>query len=108
MTFTAMLLDTCTTERFTSTAVDEYGAPVKVWSENLIDEPCRLVSGAGREVTVGAQVVIAEYRLFVGDVDITEQDRVTVNEVLYEILLVIARADGTHGHHRECLLRTVR
>ena len=108
MSFSYLLKDTCFTERFTSTTEDDYGAPVKVWTENLVDEPCRLVSGAGREVTVGAQVVIAEYRLFVGDIDITEQDRVTVNEILYEILLVISRADGTHGHHKECLLRCVR
>ena len=108
MSFSYLLKDTCFTERFTSTTEDDYGAPVKVWAENLVDEPCRLVSGAGREVTVGAQVVIAEYRLFVGDCDITEQDRVTVNEILYEILLVVSRADGTHGHHKECLLRCVR
>ena len=108
MTFSYLLLNTCTTERFTEAAAGDYGMPTKVWADNLVDEPCRLVSGAGRSVQVGAQVVIAEYRLFLGDVDITEQDRVTVNEILYDILLVTSRQDGTHGHHRECLLRTVR
>jgi len=108
MSYTSLLINTCTTERFTSTTEDDYGAPVKVWEDNLVDEPCRLVSGTGREVTVGAQVVIAEYTLFLGDCDVTEQDRVTVDEIVYEILLVTNRQDGVNSHHKECLLRCVR
>ena len=108
MNYDSLLIDVCTTERFTEAAADDYGMPTKVWDEHLVDEPCRLVTGTGREVQVGAQVVIAEYTLFVGDVDITEQDRVTVDEILYQILLVSNRKDGVNSHHKECLLRTVR
>jgi len=111
MSFADLLINSCTTQRFTETAVTDfttYGVPAKAWSDHLVDEPCRLVSGVGREVQVGAQVVIAEYTLFVGDVDITEQDRVIVDEITYEILLVTNRQNGAGAHHKECLLRTVR
>lgn len=108
MTYSSLLLSTCTTERFTEAAADDYGMPTKVWADHLTDEPCRLVTGTGREVQVGAQVVIAEYTLFLGDSDITEQDRVTVDEILYQVLLVTNRQDGVNSHHKECLLRTVR
>ncbi len=108
MSYTSLLMQTCTTERFTESAADDYGIPAKTWTNHLVEEPCRLVSGAGREVSVGASVVIAEYRLFLGDVDITEQDRVTVDTILYEVLLVTKRQDSLRGHHKECLLRCVR
>ena len=108
MSYSNLLINTCTTERFTEGAADDYGMPSKVWDDHLVGEPCRLVTGAGREVQVGAQVVIAEYQLFLGDADITEQDRVTIDEVLYEVLLVTDRQDGVNSHHKECLLRTVR
>lgn len=108
MSYTLLLLNSCTTERFTEGAADDYGVPAKTWTNHLVEEPCRLVSGAGREVSVGASVVIAEYSLFLGDVDITEQDRVTVDSILYEVLLVTKRQDSVRGHHVECLLRTVR
>ena len=108
MSYSSLLINTCTTERFTEGAADDYGMPSKVWADHLVDEPCRLVTGTGREVQVGAQVVIAEYQLFLGDADITEQDRVTIDEVLYEVLLVTDRQDGVNSHHKECLMRTVR
>jgi len=98
MSYTALLIQSCTTERFTTGPADDYGMPTKIWSNHLVDEACRLISGAGREVQVGARVVIAEYRLFLGDCDITEQDRVTVDDVLY----------SARSHHLECLVRTVR
>ena len=69
---------------------------------------------SGVEVKVGAELVIADYKLFLGDVTITEQDRVNVYWgttdvwVMYEILLVMDRQDCADSHHKECLLRTVR
>ena len=108
MSYAELLIDFCLTEHFTEDAVGDYGMPAKTWADHLVDEPCRLVPSTGREVTVGAQVVIAEYTLFLGDCDITEQDRVTVDEVVYEVLLVNDRKDGKDSHHKECLLRTVR
>jgi len=98
---------------------DAYGQPVKGWVvvPELSDEPCRLMAGSGREIVVGAEVVIADYKLFLGDVTITEQDRVNVCVkdpagawvyTLYEILLVNNVQDGVDSHHKECYLRAVR
>ena len=109
MSWADLLIDSCTVQRYASGVADGYGVPAKTWTDNLVDRPCRLVSVSGREVTVGALVVIAEYTLFIGgDADIIEQDRVTIDGVLYEVLLVQGRSDSIGRHHKECLLRTVR
>ena len=104
----SLLTDTCSIERFTSVAVDTYGAPVKTWASHLASVPCRLVSTNATEVKVGAEVVIADYVLFIKDVDVTEQDRVVSGSVTYEILVVKFRKDATGIHHKELLLRAVR
>lgn len=108
MTFDSLLCHTCTTKRFTEGDADDYGNPVKTWNSYLIDEPCRLASSSGREVKVGAEVVIADYKLFIDDLDITEQDRVIVNDVTYEVLLVEDYNDYDSSHHKQCWMRTVR
>lgn len=108
MTFLSLLIDVCTTRRFVAGAPDAYGTPAKAWADHLVDEPCRLVSANGREVQVGAEVVIADYGLFLGDVDVTEQDRVVIGTVTYEMLMVERRQDAIGSHHKECFLRTVR
>ncbi len=106
MSYTTLLIHSCITQRYTSTE-DAYGQPVKTWATNLTED-CRLVTGAGKELTIGAVVVIADYKLFLGDVDITEQDRVVIDSVTYEVLLVMDRANGADDHHKECFLRAVR
>jgi phosphatidylserine decarboxylase len=108
MSFESLLIDTCTIWRYTPGVVDAYGTPTKTWYSHFADEPCRLMSANGREVQVGAVVVIADYMLMIGDVDITEQDLVTVDGINYEILLVEEAKDSINTHHKECLLRTVR
>ena len=109
MSWADLLIDLCVVQRFAAGAIDAYGVPAKTWTPQTDDTPCRMVSVSGREVTVGALVVIAEYTLFIGgDADITEQDRVTIDGVLYEVLLVQGRSDSIGRHHQECLLRTVR
>ena len=107
MSFECLLIHTCTIEKNIGVA-DAYGQPADTWDDHLVDEPCRLVTGAGRELTVGAEVVVADYKLFLNDVDVTEQHRVVLDSVTYEILLVMRRANGFGNHHRECLMRTVR
>jgi len=99
-----------------SNTTDAYGNPVIVWAiaTGLGDEPCRLMSTGGRELKIGAELVIADYKLFLGDVTISEQDRVWVYAgtikgwALYEILLVKDIQDGVDSHHKECFLRSVR
>ena len=117
MSFTSLLIETCTVRRYTTGAADSYGKPVETWADHLTDQACRLMSGsrgigsaasAGREFQVGAELVVADYIMFIEDVDITEQDRVVSGGVTYEILMVADRADGTASHHREVWLKAVR
>lgn len=97
-------------------AIDDYGLPVKDWDyvHELGDVRCRIEPAKGKEVLVGAEVVVADYKLFMLDVIITEQDKVDVywgtidGWKEYEILLVEDMQDGTDSHHKECWLRTVR
>ena len=108
MTFATLLIDTCTVRRFTEGAQDAYGIPAKTWANHLVDEPCRVSTPTGIEIKVGAEIVIADLLLFIGDVDVTEQDRIVLNTITHEILLVKDRQNGVGSHHKECYLRTVR
>ena len=112
MSFTSLLKDTCTVRRFTEGAANAYGTPVKTWSNYLTDEACRLQSSGsisgGREFKVGAEVVVADNRLYIGLVDITEQDRVIIDSITYEILLVEDFADAATNQHKRCWLKVVR
>lgn len=108
MSFADLLIDTCTVQRFTAGAADDYGNPARTWADHISDQACRLMVTTGRELKIGAEVVVADYKLFIEDVDITEQDRVIISAITYEILLVIARKDSISEHHKELLMRTVR
>ncbi len=98
MSFTSLLIDTCTTRRFTEGANDAYGVPVKTWADNLTSQACRIEALvgkiSGRELTIGAELVVADYVLFMQDVDVTEQDRILLGAITYEVLLVNDRKDG--------------
>lgn len=109
MTFAELLIDTCTVRRYRTGDADDYGKPAQEWYDLATDQPCRLMATTGREVLVGAEVVIADYKLFIEDTSsITEQDRIIVDGSTYEILSVMNRKDGIGVHHRELLMRTVR
>jgi len=108
VSYTSLLIDTCTVQRNTPGAANNYGTPAESWADHLADEPCRIQDAGGKEVQIGAEVVIADYKLFLGDVDITEQDRVIAGGVTYHILLVQDRKDSTASHHKECYLKAVR
>ena len=119
MSYLSLLINWCRVEEDIGGAPDVYGGKAEDWQpvDGLEDIPCRLMSGAGKEILVGAEVVIADYKLFLGDVVITEQNRVYVETkdptgvwvgVTYEILLVNDIQNGVNGHHKECYLRTVR
>lgn len=108
MSYSSLLINVCTIQRFSEGALDNYGIPVKTWTDISTNEPCRLMAGSGREIKVGAEVVVADYKLFLGDVDITEQDRVEIDSITYEVLLVADREDGIVSHHKECFMRVVR
>jgi hypothetical protein len=108
MSYDSLLIDTCTIQRFTEGAVDNYGNKAKTWPDHLTDEPCRLTTPTGREIKIGAEVVIADFKVFLGDIDITEQDRIEIDSVTYEVLLVADRQNGLESHHKECYVRAIR
>jgi len=117
MSYASLLINSASVWRYPPGGVaDAYGTPAKVYAvvPELSDIPCRIMPVSGVEIKVGAELVVADYKLFLGDVVLTEQDKVyvfwgTVDAwVEYEILLVQDRQDGVDSHHKECLLRTVR
>ncbi len=109
MSYTSLLIDTCTTQRYVlDGGTDAYGHPTGTWTNYLIDQACRLTTAKGREIKVGAELVIADYKLFVLDIDITEQHQVIVGGITYEILLVETYADDTTDHHKQAWLRVSR
>ena len=108
MSYESLLIDLCTIRRYTEGAADAYGNPTLTWADHLANEPCRLTSSSGREIKVGAEIVIADYKLFLSDVDIIEQDRVIAGGNTYEVLLVQNYADSASDHHKQCWLRIAR
>jgi len=108
MTFDSLLIDTCDVQRYTEGAADDYGHPAKTWATTYDDEPCRHVSGKGREVKIGQEVVIIYDELFIGDIDITEQDRVIIAGLTYQVLSVVFRQDYLGPHHKHCYLEVVK
>lgn len=108
MSYESLLVNTCDVLRFAAGAQDAYGQPAKAWAILHNDEPCRWSTPKNREVKVGAEVVIADLQLFLGDVDITAQDRVILNGLTYEVLSAADRQDGVGNHHKECFLQVVK
>jgi len=115
MTFENLLINECDIQEFTvAPAPDDYGQPIKTWQIKVVDGvsyediPCRHVSGQGREIKVGQEVVIVYDQLFLGDVEITEQDRVIIDTVTYQVLSVVFRQDGFGAHHKHCFLEVVK
>ncbi len=109
MSYTTLLIDTCTVQRYAGAGADDYGNPVLTWDLTYLEnQACRLVAAPGTELKVGAEIVIADYKLFVQSIDITERDRVVINLLTYEILLVQDYDDGTGSHHKQCWLRISR
>lgn len=119
MSFECLLIHIADINRYTPDGgTDAYGNPTGAWGNIYDDEPCRLVSKGGREIKVGAEVVISNWQLFVDDsVTVTEQDRVdnirlastgiVVDSSTFEILLVQMRSNGVDAHHYEFALQKV-
>jgi hypothetical protein len=118
MSFDSLLIHTCDISLLSQGAADDYGIPAKTYVETYSDEPCRLVSTTGREIKIGAEVVISDWKLFVdSSVNVDEQDRVsnillasdgsTVDSSTFEVILVQLRSNGIGEHHKELSLRKV-
>jgi len=119
MSYATLLIHLADIKRFTlDGGTDAYGNLTGAWGNIYADEPCRLVSTTGREIRVGAEVVISDWKLFVDNsVYVTEQDRldnirlastgVVIDISTYEFLLVQPRSDSLNRHHSELALQKV-
>lgn len=107
MSYTSLLINTCTIQRFTDGAADAYGNPARTWADHLVDEPCRQIYGKGTEVKVGAEVVIIYDELFLENVDVKVWDRAVIGGVTYNIVSVVQRQDSSAQHHKHCFLQRV-
>ena len=107
MSYSTLLINECLVERWTDGGTDAYGNPTKTWADHLVDESCRLSYPKGRQLQTLTEVVPITEMLFMGDVDVTEHDRVTVDSTLYDILHVAHRQDGIDSHHLELDLQRV-
>lgn len=121
MSFDSLLIHTCDIGKLTQGIANRYGTKDKTWPlapDGYETEPCRMVSTRGREVKIGAEVVISDWKLFVDDsVLVDEQDRITnlklrssgvvIDASTYEIILVQPRSDSADVHHSELALRKV-
>ena len=110
MSYDTLLINTCVIYQDIGAVPDGYGTFTPDWQPvDGVEIDCRLMATTGREIVVGVEVVVADYKLFVKDtVTITEQNRVRVGAVDYEILLVSDRQDGVARHHKELWMRTAR
>ncbi len=118
MSFDNLLIHTCDIGALTQGVADAYGTPAETWPPSYTAEPCRIMSTTGREVKVGAMVMISDWKMFVEDtVTVDEQDRISnikvratgvvIDASTYEILMVQPRSDSTIQHHKELLLQKV-
>lgn len=118
MSFDSLLIHTCDIGRLAQGVKDDYGTPAETWPLIYESQRCRLVSTGGREVRVGAKVMISDWKLFVDNsVVVTEQDRVSnirlattggvINLATFEIILVQMRSNGIGEHHKELALQEV-
>jgi SPP1 family predicted phage head-tail adaptor len=87
---------------------NNYGQPVKVWSTLHAAAACRHMSGKGREVKIGQEVVVVYDELLVKYIDVTEQDRVIIGGKTYQILSVVIRQDSVAVHNKHLYLEIVK
>ena len=119
MSFNSLLIHTCDIGALNQGAKDDYGIQAETWLPlSYTGKECRLMSTTGREVKVGAKVMISDWKLFVPlDVTVDEQARISnikmratgvvIDASTYEVLLVQPRSDSTTLHHKELALQKV-
>lgn len=101
-----LLINDCVFQWYTDRGLDNYGNPVKEW-ETYLEVPGRISYPKGRQLERDTEIVPVEAVLFVEDVEVTEHDRVYVDDVLYEILFVARYQDSQNYHHRELSLKRI-
>jgi len=103
MSFDGLLIHTCDIGALSQAGADAYGMPTETFPLAYTTKECRIIPTTGREVKVGAKVMISDWKLFLPlDVTVDEQDRVSnikmratgavVDASIYEVLLVQPRS----------------
>jgi len=104
MTYSDLLISTCTVTRYAPGAIDAYGNPTKAWANHLVGQKCRISYPKGKQIQRGTEVVSVDAMLFMENVDVTVHDRVIVDTITYEILFVADPQDAVGNHHKELSL----
>lgn len=106
MSFTTMLNQTASILRFTEDASIGPDADRGGWTESSTSA-CRIEALGGRELNNQTSAVVATHRVYLPfGTDITEQDRVTIGSVTYDIEFVDVDTAAA-GHHCEVLVKAV-
>ena len=110
--YEALLTDTCTIRRYTSSGTkDRYGHEEKTWSNLATSVECRFEPTSGREIVSDKEIVDADYMLYLKTgQDITEKDRiVNSGSETFEILLFKKfPALSSTVHHIEVAIKLMR
>lgn len=118
MSFDSLLIHTCDIGALAQGVADESGTPAETWPLAYTAKECRIMSTPGREIKVGAKVMISNWKMFLPlAVTVDEQDRISnikmratgvvMDASTYEILLVQPRSDSGSLHHWELALQKV-
>ncbi len=118
MSYDSLLIHTCDIGALNQGVANNYGTPAETWPLSYTAKECRVMSTAGREIKVGAKVMISDWKIFLPyDVTIDEQDRISnikvratgvvIDSSTFEVLLVQPRSDSTILHHKELALQKV-
>jgi len=108
--YVGLLPDTCTIRRkATGGTLDESGHSDGAWADNATDVPCRKEEDAGRELQIGANIVVVNDIFWLkSNADVTEKDRIKHDGLTYEILLVITPQDVDSDHHKEVAVKYIK
>ena len=118
MSFSSLCIHTCDVGNLAQGVKNAYGTPAETWPVGSESAACRFTTNGGKEVQVGAVVVISDWTLFVANtVEVDEQDRISniqlassgvvIDAGPFEVLLVKPRSNGVGEHHKELYLRKV-
>ena len=118
MSYDSLLIHTCDIGALSQVGTDDYGMPTETWPLSYTDKECRIMPTTGREIKVGAKVMISDWKMFVPlDTTVDEQDRISnikmratgvvLDASTFEILLVQIRSDSITLHHKELALEKV-
>ncbi len=107
MSFPSLMNSSMTVDRVTRTS-DGHGGSTPSWAALYTNAPCRLQPMSGEEqIIYDREGVPSTHKLFCETVySFTEDDRITINSLIYDVTLV--RDIDLLTHHQEVNLRRVK